>query len=139
MDSTQFAWLYMVEHGKAGVRSSYYGGYDACDKQSQGMVKRDIVYQEDVEAIRAAYLAAVKRVGVDWKKTCSPDSDIVSSFAGTFAEEHDRKEVLKGKLFLKNGVVQTWEADALEVSNVFVMMAEADAAKERFKKVFGEK
>ena len=61
---------------------------------------------------------------------------MVSKFTDTF-HEPDRKEVLTGELVLNNGLRQTWTADAVEVTNVFEMMAQVHSGALRYAELFG--
>lgn len=134
MNSKQFAWLYLIENGAAGVTNSYYGGYNLADERMDSVFKRFDC--ESYEAVKQIYLKEIKEVGVNWSKTNSPESNLVSQFAGTFSEP-DQNEMLTGKIVLNNGVTQTWLADAIEVTNVFEMMAAVSEAPDRYSKIFG--
>ena len=135
MDAKQFAWLYMVENGDVGVKHSFYGGVDIVDKRFQK--KPFNGWMKGQSARRKFCLKEIKTYGVDWKKTAAPESDYVSEFNGTFAEP-SRTETLNGTIVLKNGAVQIWYAAAIEVTNVFEMMAMIDGAKQRFIEIFGD-
>lgn len=132
MDSKQFAWMYLIEHGTAGGKPSYYGGVEIKDKQAK-TIKGD--YFKVHENIKKEYLKEIKRVGVDWQKTAAPVNDSLNMFTGTFSEP-EKREYIWGELVLNNRTVQTWSVDALEVTNVFDMMAEVDEVKKRFKCIF---
>ncbi len=134
MDAKQFAWLYLIEHGKAGCSPSFYGGYEF-DRNV-----RDTYNAYDIAAydkIRLTYLETAKRIGVNWTKTKAPKSETHSVFNGTFADAGE-SEYLDGMLVLNDGSKQHWIAEALEVTNVFEMMATASAAEAKFKEYFGE-
>lgn len=135
MDAKQFAWLYLVENGLAGRQPSYYGGSTVVDERVKKSKYMDIF--TGAEKTHALYMKEIKEHGVDWKKTLAPESDAVSLFSDTF---HDptKKEVIFGELVLKNGLGQSWYAEALEVSDVFEMMAKANEAMGRFYSLFGE-
>lgn len=138
MDAKQFAWLYLIENGNAGAEPSFYGGVDIIDKRLQKAPYNDWMKgYESYEKRREFYLKELKTYGVDWVKSKSPESDNISQFTDTF---HDPtyKEFLVGTLVLKNGTNQHWCAEAIEVTNVFEMMAQIDGAKERFAAIFGE-
>lgn len=139
MDAKQYAWLYLVENGYAGVSHSYYGGYDLTTEAQKRFPQTNKWASVDLQKIRDAYLADIKKFGVDWAKTTSPDSDKVSQFAGTFAEHSDTKETLVGTLVIKNGSKQQWVAEKIDISNVFEMMAAVSEAPKKFKKIFGSK
>jgi len=139
MDAKQFAWLYLVEHGHAGVTHSYYGGWDLSQEATKRFPNVNKWSAPALHKIRDVYVADIKKFGVDWAKTSAPDSDLVSEFNGTFAEEQLRREILVGKLVLKDGSFQRWTADKLDVDNVFEMMASVSEAPKKFKKLFGSK
>jgi hypothetical protein len=133
MNSKQFAWLYLVSNGIAGARHAYYGGYDQVDKSLP-----EIGYDYGkLEEYKKIYLAQIKAHGVNWNKTQAPETDTHSIFNGTFADSGE-EEHLEGVLVLNNGAKQNWIAEALEVKNVFDMMAVVHEAPEKFKQLFGE-
>jgi len=138
MDAKQYAWLYLVENGYAGVSTSYYGGYDLTEEAYKRFPDFNKYSAVGLDKVRDSYLRDIKKHGVDWKKTASPDSDMVSYFNGTFADP-GKKETIRGTLVLKDGSKQTWVADKIDISNVFELMAMADAAKVKFAKLFNEK
>jgi len=121
MDSKKFAWLYLVEHGFAGVKHSYYGGF-----------KRNWFI-----TAKSEYLSLIKKIGVDWNKTDAPTSDLVSEFNGTF-EDEGQKEIMKGTLILKDGQKIEWVADRIEIRNVFDIMANVENQIVKFQEVFEE-
>lgn len=135
MNSKQFAWLYLIENGTAGVEHSYYGGYTLVDQRMDGIFKR--FDHRSYEAVKQIYLKELKEIGVDWDKTSAPESNMVSQFAGTFSEA-DENEYLSGTLILNNGEKQTWIAEAIEVSNVFDMMAAVSEGQSKFTEMFGD-
>lgn len=134
MNSKQFAWLYLIENGVAGHSHSYYGGYDLVDKRLASVLKSS--NYGNLEPAAEFYKKEIKTYGVNWNKTASPDTETVSEFNGTFAEDSRYIEKLTGTLVLNNGTKQSWIADALEVTNVFDMMAQVDNANNRFKEIF---
>lgn len=137
MDAKQFAWLYLIENGYAGVKKAYYGGNDIVDKQAKVVAKTKTRHDEDcIDKIREVYLANIRARGVNWFETEAPESDYVSQFNGTFCDS-TKTEVLVGTLMLYGGEQQTWTADAVKVTNVFEMMAKIDSAKEKFESIFG--
>jgi hypothetical protein len=139
MTAIQFAWYYLVKNGYEGVEHAYYGGYERHDpKMELSRRDRHISDYREVITMRDEALKDIIKYGVDWKLTGPPTSDYASYFNGTFAEEQGRKETLTGRLILKNGKQQYWVADAIEVTNVFELMANAEQAKADFKEVFGE-
>jgi hypothetical protein len=133
MDAKQFAWAYLVKNGCANLQSSYYGGREPVKPKEPGMLEKNYMKSWD-----DAYIARIKHVGVDWDQTDAPQSDMVSYFLGTFCDEDGRKEVLTGTLILKNGHKLFYEADALEVSNVFAVMADTTELQNFYAEVFGE-
>lgn len=124
-----------MENGYAGRCYGTYGGY----KLTKDARKRFPDFNENsvrnIDVIEQAYLADIKKFGVNWAKTAAPMSDMESVFNGTFAEP-GTKEMLKGVLVLNDGSKQEWLAEALEVSNVFEMMAMVDDARARFETIF---
>lgn len=133
MNSAQFAWLYLIQNGMAGVEPAYYGGYDIVDKRLTPE-KKDY---GDYGKFNSKYLHEIKTYGVNWAKTNSPRSDMVSQFEGTFCDSSE-KEYLFGELVLNNGTKQSWCGESIEVTNVFDMMAEVHNAPDAFKEIFGE-
>lgn len=131
MNATQFAWLYLVENGMAGVERSYYGGLDIKDKRMKSK------QFECGKGFRNEYMAEIQEHGVNWGKTISPISNIISQFQGTFRDS-SLEEILEGTLVLNNGVTQSWFADAIPVMNVFEMMANVSSGETKFKEIFGE-
>lgn len=136
MKSKQFAWIYLIEHGLAGHKPSYYGGFDVEDNRLKGKTKVYSLEDNTTELARKLYLTEIKAYGVNWDKTEAPRSNSVSRFNGTFAEESE-EEYLEGVLVLNSGTKQTWVAEALEVKNVFDMMEQASEAEKKFKEIFG--
>ena len=137
MNAAQFAWLYLVENGLAGLESNYYGGYKGA---SPAIIKRleKMAYNDKYNnPFKEEFLREIKDVGVNWYQTEAPKSDIVFKFLGTFCDD-DTVEEVKGTLVLNNGKEQKWSSEKLSVKNVFEMMAEAEDAKIRFAKIFGE-
>jgi hypothetical protein len=132
MNSKQFAWLYLVSNGMAGARHSYYGGYEQVDKSLP-----PLSWDKGLEQYKKIYLAQIKAHGVNWTKTKAPETGTHSIFNGTFADSGE-EEHLEGVLVLNNGTKQNWIAEALEVKNVFDMMAAVHEAPEKFKQLFGE-
>jgi hypothetical protein len=74
---------------------------------------------------------------VNWKKTISPRSDLEDQFTGTFSDPKT-KEYLSGKLYLKNGHVQDWLCEGVEVTNVFEMMAKVQGIVDEYKDMLRE-
>jgi hypothetical protein len=143
MDSKQFGWLYMVEHGQAGCKHNYYGGWDVLPeavKRYQPLVVSDVdiaaINRIDTADLRQKMLVEVRRVVVDWDKTGDVQSDTVSEFSDTF-HDPDTREILRGTLVLLDGTRQDWVSEPVEVTNVFGMMAQLGDAAARFESIFG--
>lgn len=130
MNAKQFAWAYMVMHGRANVKPSFYGGEESVDKDVQWVKKN---YCKD---FNPAFIQMIKEVGVDWDKTGAPHNERTSVFTDTFHDPDD-KEYVQGILVLKNGYRQTWMSDTL-TSDVFEIMANADLLKKSFAEIFKE-
>jgi len=134
MKSKQFALIYLIENGVAGVKPSYYGGYvpvgqpkvDKCDCSGKWITVR-----------RELYLHNIKTIGVNWDKTKAPENGDYSIFVGTECDSESR-ENLTGTLYLNDGTKQEWTADAIEVTNVFDMMERVSEATAIFNEIFGE-
>jgi hypothetical protein len=136
MDAKQFGWLYMIEHGQAGCKPSYYGGWDVVPEAVERYQPRKGFYSSiDMADLREKMLADVRLWGVDWDRTDAVQSDSVSEFTDTF-HDPDTREILRGTLVLLNGTRQQWMADAVEVTNVFDMMAQLAGATTRFEAAF---
>lgn len=135
MDAKQFAWLYLIENGVAGRHQSYYGRYKLV-----GSAETLFPYLNysipNPDPIKTKYLDDISRYGINWNKTAPPESNYLNEFNGTFADS-TIKETLVGSLVLNDGSKQEWCADALEMTNVFSMMAAVSFAEERFAKIFG--
>lgn len=139
MNATQFAWLYLIKNGFAGVQHSYYGGYkvDKNEPFNEEMFnKYDGSWSWFIKA-KDDYIDLIKKIGVNWKKTKAPESSSVSKFQGTFADSKE-VEMLEGTLVLKNGQRIEWIADAIEVTSVFEMMANAANGQVEYNELFGE-
>ena len=134
MNATQFAWVYLVKNGAAGMTPLYYGGYGCSDARMKHV---ELPWNKQYEGHREAYIKEIKLYGVNWARTLAPESDMVQQFQGTFCDAK-QKEYIKGTLVLNNGFTQTWCAEGIEVSTVFEMMAKADEIKQEFAEIFGE-
>ncbi len=129
MKSERFAWYYLITHGIAGHEQNQYGGFDYLPETKHLYARQawptpswPFESQHSImEKTKAQYMTKIREIGVDWKKTNAPSNGSRSIFEGTDAAS-GREEYLYGTLVLLNGEKQSWEADALEVSNVFVMM-----------------
>lgn len=132
MNAEQFAWAYLVKNGYGGFEPSYYGGFDVIDTKLPAKIKTD---WDGVINAKPLYLDAIKKVGVNWNKTKAPKSTFQSQFNGTFADA-SLVEFITGTLVLNNGYEQIWYAPALEVSNVFEMMANTSELQDFFNKMF---
>lgn len=137
LTSKQFAWYYLVANGYEGVQYGTYGVFelrvDYSDPEYYKKRHRSVNYVKLTEEAKKK----IRRIGVDWEKTCAPSSDSVSLFAGTFCDP-DVKETLVGELVLKNGDKQHWVADGIKVSNVFDMMANMVEVLTNFDSIFGK-
>lgn len=143
MDAKKFAWLYLVKNGVVGRTPSYYGGYDydrdlQNDQRFADCFGGHGVNHNIYKKIDSVMNSDIQIHGVDWDATKSPQSDYTSQFEGTFCDP-GRKEIIKGVLVLKNGSKQKWIADAIEVTNVFDMMARVHEASADFTTYFGDK
>lgn len=137
MDAKQFAWVYLIENGLAAVEPSYYGGHEFVDDVSS-VVKNPRNYSSiDTKAIRDLYLQNIKHFGVDWDKTYAPLGTLYRLFEGTFCESSEL-EYLTGTLVLKNGSEQFWCSEAIDVQNVFEILARIDSSKALYTEIFGE-
>lgn len=137
MNAKQFAWLYLVENGMACREPSYYGGFDfshAVRKRFPDAKKYDYRGEDEV---KKAYLTDIKKFGVNWYKTDAPLSKSFSIFTDTFHDPDD-EEFLIGVLVLNDKSEQEWCAEAIQVTNVFEMMAEVAKAKDKFENIFGK-
>ena len=97
---------------------------------------RDSFSEKDRSSVRRVFLKELKDPGVDWSKTCSPESRGFERFRGTFTDS-ETEDVLLGVLVLNNGIKQEWYGKNIEVKNVFDMMASVQKAEERFNEIFG--
>lgn len=131
MNATQFAWVYLIENGRANMEPSFYGGYDPVDAKAPGAVEKNWYKNWD-----DAFKKEIMRFGVDWKKTQAPRSESYSQFTDTF-HDPEYKEFLTGELVLKNGQKQFWAADPLTMG-VFEAMAAIDEYKAKGVELFGE-
>jgi hypothetical protein len=139
MNAKQFAWIYLIENGKAGCEPSYYGGWNILDDFDDMKYKKLSPWDGSLfKAIREDSLAALRKIGVDWDKTKSPTSSLYSEFNGTFADSSSC-EYLKGTLVLLDGSEQHWIAESIEVSNVFEMMEQVSQGADKFEKIFRTK
>ena len=138
MGAKQFAWLYLIEHGMAGRTPSFYGGYNF-DEQSMKRcnITNTSYWSWKTDPFREKFLEEIREYGVNWFRTNAPCSETHSQFTDTF-HDPDYKEFLEGTLVLNNGIKQPWCGEALEITNVFDMMALAHQAEQRFKDLFGE-
>lgn len=135
MNSKQFAWLYLIKNGDAGVRYSYYGGFILDDERMTHLYKP--YDHKSLENIKSAYLKEIRDIGVNWTKTGPPSSDIVHLFNGTF-NPSEYSEKISGVIVLNNGLRQSWVADNIDVSNVFNMMESLFNSAEDAKTIFGD-
>lgn len=139
MDAKQFAWIYIIENGIAGVKRSYYGGYDYLVDTTKYERANLCAWDGNmITAIRNDSLVHLQTVGVNWDKTRAPESSSYSAFTDTFHNPETR-ETLVGTLVLNDGTKQDWSADAIEITNVFEMMARVSEGEQNFEKIFGQK
>lgn len=136
MDAKRFAWLYLIEQGQGGCKHSYYGGYEMRPAVAERFNDRNSSSWDIMSKINAGYIEDIKKVGVNWDKTEAPRSDDIGIFDGTFAENNRSKEIIFGTLVLNDGSEQEWSADAIEIDNVFEMMADVANSQNRFYKIF---
>lgn len=138
LDSKKFAWLYLVKNGVAGRKPEYYGGHRYTPEALKKYPKAKSWYGiEEQDIVQVGYSKDLKEIGVNWEKTSAPTSESRSQFNGTFADT-TYEEYLEGELILLNGEKQIWCAEALEISNVFDMMAETVNAPNEFIEIFGD-
>jgi hypothetical protein len=126
----QFAWCYLLEHGEIGVKHAYYGGYDLADKNDPDASLFN--GYSGLGLFKAKKLEVIKRVGINWDKTCAPDSDYTSTFQGTFCESA-RVEIITGTLVLNDGSRLYCTSDSIDVSNVFAVMADTQKLVDKYK------
>jgi len=139
MNAKQFAWWYLIENGVAGREPSFYGGWDLLPGVAVKFSRvKDASFPEKDDIVRKTYLKDIIKIGVDWNKTESPESDLVQSFAGTMADACDYRESIKGTLVLKNESKQQWCSETIQVTSVFEMMTMVPHIQEKFAKLFGE-
>ena len=140
MNAKQFAWTYLINNGRAGVRPSYYGGVKLTDSGERVFIDTDDVhnswlYDKDISKIRDHHISEIHKIGVDWNKTVAPESDKLSSFNGTFAPS-SMDEYLMGTLILSDGSTQEWYSDPVPMTNVFEALGMKDEYEEKFNKLF---
>ena len=135
MDSKQFAWTYVVTHGRAGMKPSYYGGMDIADSRISLVFQNAGTFKGFIK-VNEVYMGELKTIGVDWNKTEAPESHTYGQFTDTF-HDPDQVECLRGVLVLKNGLTQSWYADSIEVTNVFDMMEQVANGQTKFYEIFG--
>lgn len=133
MNSKQFAWLYLVMNGYAGQKPSFYGGSDLVD----GRAKNIKCGSWDSSPIRESYMKEISTIGVNWEKTNAPSNEMYDIFTDTFHDPKS-KEFITGELVLNNGLCQTWYSEALEVTNVFDMMAKVEEYTAKYYTIFKE-
>lgn len=95
-DAIKFVWAYMIERGRVttGKWNYYAGDFDDAYQNNHDFIARARV-MDDVRK-------KVKEIGIDWKKTQTPESSMESSFDGT-DHDSDHVETLLGDLVLKDG------------------------------------
>ena len=134
MNAKQFAWLYLIENGQAGMSPSYYGGYNPVQELKEKFSKMSWDKQWS-NPFKAQFIDAIKKYGVNWDATSAPESTLVHLFQGTFADSK-QEELIEGTLVLCNGRKQYWSADKVQIGNVFEMMAGAAEAIKRGTELF---
>jgi len=84
-NSDKLLWLYLIKKGGLLESESYYG---------------NIIDIEGTKQLREA----IKKDGsiINWKKSTPVVQDTDYKFLGTFADEDDKVEHLKGELVIKN-------------------------------------
>ena len=133
MNSKQFAWLYLVTNGYAGQKPSFCGRLELVDERA----KKIKCSSWDRSPIRESYMKEISTIGVNWEKTDAPSNQHYNMFAGTF-NNSESKEFIVGELVLNNGLRQTWHTEALEVTNVFDMMAKIEEYVAKYYEIFKE-
>jgi hypothetical protein len=133
MNAKYFAWFYLIEKGAAGSRYSYYGGMDLQDERLKEFFKGHCFTPQERNEV---YLNEIRTIGIDWDKTDAPSNGSHSVFQGTFCDA-GTSEHIEGTLVLKDGLKQTWVAEALQVNNVFKLMADTRSFEERMIELFG--
>lgn len=133
MNSKQFAWLYLVTNGYAGQTPSFYGGSQLADDRA----KKIKCSSWDHSPIRESYMKEISTIGVNWEKTDAPSNQSYNMFTDTFHSPESR-EFIEGELVLNNGLRQTWYTEALEVTNVFDMMAKVEEYTAKYYTIFKE-
>jgi hypothetical protein len=134
MNAKQYAWIYMIDCGRANKNPSYYGGWSTIDENAPGGEKPKQFPNSRVLDWDDAYAEQIRRIGVDWEATQSPTGRSFAEFQGTFCDPGS-KEYLTGTLVLKDGTKQKWVAETL-VTNAFDMMANIGTLQEKFAKIF---
>lgn len=132
MNAKQYAWIYMIDCGRANKRPSFYGGWGTIDDNAPG--GQAIINYGNVKEWDSSFIEQIRKIGVDWEATQSPHGESFSEFQGTFCDPGS-KEYLTGTLVLKDGTKQKWVAETL-VTNAFTMMANIGTLQEKFAKIF---
>lgn len=131
MDSIKFVWAYMIENGFVTVGEwDYYGGsWYAAD--GYDWRARDA----NMNKLRAD----VKKIGIDWDKTETPQSTDEVGFTDT-ESPGSKAETLIGNLVLKNGKQYLIGVnDAAERFTSYVReLAELAEDRQRVKDILGE-
>ena len=130
LTAKQYAWAYLLSRGNAGVKYSYYGGFNITDDRYDS---RSWVNEGKLKRIREDYLNMIKMFGIDWDKTHAPHSDSINLFNGTFADDQIVKEVIEGALVLKNGFRQEWIAEQVDIMEVFELLSDSENMVKYFK------
>lgn len=131
MNATQYAWYYLIKHGKANLKPSFYGGNEPVDYSLPYKINDHCKDYSDF------ILQKIREEGVDWHNTKAPKSETFSKFVGTFADPK-LKEYLTGTLYFRDGTSVFFCAEQIAVKNIFDMMAMFDETKKQAMKLFGE-
>ena len=126
MNSSQFAWAYLIENGWGGYAKSYYGGWIPINGEAT-VVSWDGVAQAE---FKIGYVEKIESVGIDWSKTKSPRTYSKDVFTSTCGDDSS-VEMVSGILVLKDGSTQTWNAE-IRVSSIFDVMADASKLEARY-------
>ena len=93
-ESLKFVWAYMLQEGV--ITNGQWNYYSSNFETIHGYDYRKRII--DMDSLRAR----VRKVGIDWEKTKSPESSTELGFEGTDSPS-SRCETLLGTLYLKDG------------------------------------
>lgn len=130
-DSLKFVWAYMLESGC--ITDGNWNYYGSSFSAPPHMGWRDI--QAAMEEVREK----VKKVGVDWTKTVTPETGEESGFNDTYSPS-SRVPTLLGILYLKDGSGYTIGMADVEVrfQNYVKALRNLMEDKQRVKDILGE-